>query len=1138
MLGFCFSLRGFSCFLYLFIAAPLLAAESIDLSAWDGRTPFELRGPWDFYWQKHLGPEEIDQHPVDAQIPAGRHWNGLQLTDQHVLGPFGYATYRLSLKQLSSHKTGYILRIPNISTSYRLWIYQNQQLLGYQEAGVVGTDSQTTVPSLKARFLSFNPTESGDITLLVHVANFTPYYGGMGFIPRLSPGDASFQQAILDAVPGIFSLGICFGLATYLFMLWLRHKSLRSSLWLALGTVFVSTFSLPTQTTLASLFPDSAYVILRKLEYLSMAVAPACLIQFFHHSYGIPAAAIYHKKSYYRFLNAWNLLTLIPITGALFLPVSTMTQNLSLYQSYVGLALVYGLFFLYLGVRQNAASVLYSIGGIIVISITVGYDIGQANAIFETTINTTPLGVALLLIFQAQAVAQQNAETYRESRRLARELREQDKARTLLFHNTSHELRTPLNGILGFLELAIKGAYGELSPIAHKQISKAYHLAEGLKAQVNTILDLAKFKRGDLRIVTQTIRLDRLKADVDRLAEGLILNNPKVSYTSSLEAEELSYRGDQEKIFTLLRNLIGNAIKFCDNTRPNHVALSIHHKPGTLVLSIKDTGIGIAPEFQKTIFDEFSQVQTDARRSYEGTGLGLTMVRDLVHLLGGTLSLTSELGRGSTFTITLPERAESELIIAASEPDKTDPYKIDIHEGSEVIAQHQVSPAKHDAPGKGWSITIIDDNPINCEVIEGILAQDGYHLESFQRGSQGIEAMRLKQPDVLLLDMMMPEMSGEDVINAMRADGLLQEIPVILITARASEEDRLEGLKLGADDYLAKPIFAPELRLRVRNMIMRHRVLRQAERSTQDDKLLQLGELFGELSHELKNILHGSTMVKGLKLEDALLSTSVLSLEDNLRQNFAKSLIAPDFPGDTHERLDSLKENLANATESLERILRYSLVELALDVKDLQLLWDQLKTYAPEELSFTASQLKLFLEYKQLQQTIQRSNQLTQSVLSYTRESTADSYCRISEVWHLCLPLLSGRFRKLQIQWSANLPPLSVKIGSSALMQILLNLVSNAIDAVQHLSPELRQINLYIEEPGEKHIKLCVSNAGLPIPGPSRSKLFQRGFTTKGNQGSGIGLYVSRKLAISVGGDLFYDEESSQPTFILTLTRD
>lgn len=427
--------------------------------------------------------------------------------------------------------------------------------------------------------------------------------------------------------------------------------------------------------------------------------------------------------------------------------------------------------------------------------------------------------------------------------KLNAELIEKERARTAFFHNTSHELRTPINGILGFVQLILQNRFGEVNQDVTHQLRKVHGIGLSLLHQVNTILELARTRKGQQGMSWQWIDLNQATAEIRSLMEGLAFKHPSTTWSLEtswdLQASSVPpYIGDRDKLLTILRNLVGNAFKFERPGAGNTVTVSLRIETDrTLVLEVHDRGIGLAADQIPRIFEEFYQVESDARRQYEGTGLGMAIVKKFVEQWQGTIDVESQLGSGSVFRIVLPS-GEANQVMARKAPDFA------ALSPAPQGRPDEVPRASVAEPGTG-RILVIDDNHTNCEVFQHILEQDGYEVTTCLRGRAALEMMNKGyRPDVILLDLMMPEMSGEEVLQRLRSDMKKASIPVILITARASDDDRIFGLNLGADDYLAKPIVAEELLLRVRNMIQRTRLTQAAlERQLIESSLAQLQEL-------------------------------------------------------------------------------------------------------------------------------------------------------------------------------------------------------------------------------------------------------------------------------------------------------
>ncbi|MBQ46199.1 MAG: hypothetical protein CMP10_01660, partial [Zetaproteobacteria bacterium] len=663
-----------------------------------------------------------------------------------------------------------------------------------------------------------------------------------------------------------------------------------------------------------------------------------------------------------------------------------------------------------------------------------------------------------------------------------------EKERTQIFHNTSHELRTPLNGIIGFLDLVRKKRYGEVPPAASGQIGKALNLANSLKSQINTILDLAKSKSGELKHNIQTYSLEELKNEADNLAEGLQLRRSDLSYESSLTAAKPEFIGDQEKTFTIIRNLLGNAFKFKDISRSNHIKLILYSDSINLRIVVEDTGIGIPEGSKHKIFEEFGQIEGDARRSYEGTGLGLSLVNNLVNLLGGRIECDSKEGQGSTFTVVLPNQPESAITITAKEINSEPSIDIDAHED---IAEENLDDDSElnisEQDSHTLSILVIDDSEMNCEVITEILKIDGYQISSVLAGKDGLDHMRSNKPDMLLLDMMMPGMSGEDVLNEMKNDDFLRDIPAIIITARASEEDRIYGLNIGADDYLPKPIISRELRLRVHNLLFRQRLIKEKEQHrfsknllVQNEKLAQIGQLVASVGHEIANPIQLSNN------NCYLLERRVKTIKD-----YIKPLLDDD-----DETTVKFSKDLNDQLEKIAEINDHN-------------------RFATNKLQEISGALR------------------TQSRLDTKPVNNVD----LNEIVRESLIIVGGRIRHIEVDLGlSELTP--VICYRSRIGQIITNLLANAADAVHSkkqkmkanhktLTGKIAISSIILRYQGKDGVLISIADNGDGVDTALREKIFEKFYTTKeAGKGTGLGLSMCLEIVDQHGGNIEISDDN------------
>ncbi|MBC3759593.1 response regulator [Hyunsoonleella sp. SJ7] len=406
-------------------------------------------------------------------------------------------------------------------------------------------------------------------------------------------------------------------------------------------------------------------------------------------------------------------------------------------------------------------------------------------------------------IENARMVAKAKAE---QERRL--ELEKIDKLKDEFLANTSHELRTPLNGIIGLSESLKDGAGGKLSKKATESLDMITSSGRRLSNLVNDILDFSKLKNQDLKLSPKPMHIHAVADLVLKISKTLI-GGKDITLVNNIPASAPLVEADENRLEQILYNLIGNAIKF---TESGFITIDAEEQEDKLLIFISDTGIGIAKEKLKDIFKSFEQVDGSEARAYSGTGLGLSVTKQLVELHGGEIKVDSELGVGSTFSFTLPisDADEADIIEIKEEiiqevvPDDLDNTIVETPAGAELDASQ-------------IKILIVDDEPINRRVLESHLTLTGYGVKEVSSGSEALALLdKGLKFDLVLLDIMMPYMSGYEVCETIRKTYLASELPIILLTAKNRVSDLVTGFNAGANDYLTKPISKNELLSRIK----------------------------------------------------------------------------------------------------------------------------------------------------------------------------------------------------------------------------------------------------------------------------------------------------------------------------------
>ncbi|HVI08531.1 MAG TPA: sigma 54-interacting transcriptional regulator [Candidatus Binatia bacterium] len=474
------------------------------------------------------------------------------------------------------------------------------------------------------------------------------------------------------------------------------------------------------------------------------------------------------------------------------------------------------------------------------------------------------------------AVGLASARAYDQERRRAEALAEIDRAKTAFFSNVSHEFRTPLALMLGPLEDVLQDARERLRPGHHEQLVTVRRNALRLLKLVNTLLDFSRIEAGRVQAVFEPIDLSGVTAEIASVFRSA-MENAGLNFLVECPPIPEPVYVDRDMWEKIVSNLLSNAFKF---TFKGSITVALNSTDCAVELRVRDTGVGIPEEHRERIFERFHRIEGTHARTYEGTGIGLAFIQELVRLHGGAVRVESTVGKGTTFVVTVP------LGTAHLPPDRIQAVRTMACTG--VSADVYAEEARRWLPDD-WSaadvtmlprspsvapsprpelrlnrelIVVADDNADMRQYLRHLLG-DRYEVHAVSDGRQALETVGLLHPALLLADVMMPQLDGFSLLRAIREDAALSTIPVILLSARAGEESRVEGLQAGADDYLVKPFTARELLARVeanlkmavlrRNTAEREERLRmeaQLERQklqASEERLAETSRLYGEL---------------------------------------------------------------------------------------------------------------------------------------------------------------------------------------------------------------------------------------------------------------------------------------------------
>ena len=703
------------------------------------------------------------------------------------------------------------------------------------------------------------------------------------------------------------------------------------------------------------------------------------------------------------------------------------------------------------------------------------------------------------------------------------ELAEMDKVKSRFSANVHHELRTPLTLILSPLDALRSGEFGEVPESISRTLDTMHSNGRRLHKMINNLLDLSKLENRQFSILRRPTRIDRLVTELVTGASPMADRKQVTLVCHGFEAPlEIAIDGDA--IEKVLINLIGNALKFTGNG--GRISVDGIADADGVTIQVTDTGIGIPPDQLDSIFDRFAQVDSSTTRNYEGTGIGLSLAQEMVHLHQGKIwAKSAGEGHGTTVSVWLPngmsDAAVEEVVLADNSGRQMDVYasiaaieadlNIEVEEEAEFLGDVErqlmrdedygpvgddsyrsiLTSKQHESKPE---VLIAEDNPDMRHLLQTLIGKH-YSVRVAKNGRQALEKIRHKMPDLVLSDIMMPEMDGIELCRQIKNSDDTKSLPVVLVTSKAENEMKIEGLELGADDYITKPFHPRELLARVGSLI-RSSILRRelSERNTQlgealedlkraevmlvqNERLAAVGELAAGIAHEVNN-----------PVNFALNAARMLSANAQEMQSLIRRM--PDEKIDV--QILSQRTRPSNVTVSLDELGKD-----AIELTDI------------------------------ISQGLERTHSLVTDLKNFA--APADSgrargrMCLTSclrSAATLIGPTLSQSTISLDIQIVGEPPDILANEG--AIGQVILNLFKNASDAIGITGGTI----VAKIESVEHGVSLSISDDGPGISEVDRNQIFEPFFTTKpAGEGTGLGLAISKQIILEHSGTIEIESE-------------
>lgn len=448
----------------------------------------------------------------------------------------------------------------------------------------------------------------------------------------------------------------------------------------------------------------------------------------------------------------------------------------------------------------------------------------------------TTLGTIIFVLVLALSLSKRYANAFIDVDNLSKKLLSLDKLKDEFLANTSHELRTPLNGIIGIAESLVEGAAGETSEEVKKNLSIISASGKRLSNLINELLDYSKLKHSDIKLMFKPLDLYQL-ADIILSVFVMTKHNDKIVLKNEIPGDLPYVYADEARLQQIMYNLLGNAVKF---TEEGEICVSARLLPGFIEITVKDTGIGIPNDKQEDIFKSFEQIDVSSDGNYNGTGLGLTISKRLVELHGGSIRCESILGSGSSLIFTLPVSDYNyEKVASEGVADRRLSF-------NNILSNVNMDVANHKA-----RILVVDDEPVNIQVLINHLSLEKYNVVTATDGQTALKLISEMGFDLIMLDAMMPKMSGYEVSKKIRERFTLIDLPILMLTANSQLNNICLAFECGINDYVTKPFEKQELIARIKTLVTMKKAVKQSVRDPltgiyNKKHMLELGELIFE----------------------------------------------------------------------------------------------------------------------------------------------------------------------------------------------------------------------------------------------------------------------------------------------------
>lgn len=769
---------------------PPIVDGELDLRSWNfSEDPsITLDGEWEFHPYTWLveGDHPTEVNPQFLNVPGD--WSPVLNPEDH--SPYGFGSYRLRILVNPENDMIYSIRIPSVRSASELYI--NGQLLA--KSGEVGASEQAYTAWNIPYSASVVTDENQMIEVIVQVSNFQdPRTSGIVRSIKFGTEKALARETQLSValqllVAGIFLVHAIF--SCILFLVGIRDKRL---LYFAVVLISAMLMSLlgSDEKVLLDWFPIDYIGAFKKL-WFAMVIMSYALIQCVK-----PQLVTFSR----RFFLSYSVLCGVIALLTVILPIRYLMMFPTFYFVFVIIsAVITVIALLRIPLKEVYENVLLILAIIALVSNFVWWVIFLATG---TKVIYYPFDLITSIVCLAAVWFKGYHQMHQDTKEFAKKLQQADKFKDEFLANTSHELRNPLHGILNMSQAVLERERQTLNAKSLSDMETVLSVGRRMSLMLNDLLDVTSLKEGSPKLQLKTFSIQTVISGVVDMLHFMAEGKP-IRFVNGIPDDFPPVFADENRVIQVLFNLLHNAVKY---TYEGEITIAGYVKGKSVHIVIVDTGIGMDEETIQHMFNPYEQGRHGESMIEGGLGLGLSISKQLVELHGGTLQVNSIVGRGSEFTFTLPisdapiddEKLSSDELVKV----------VSVTSFNQLEVQQELVV---DRP----RILVVDDDPINLQVINSILSSNDYDVFTVMRGENALEILHTKEWDLVISDVMMPQMSGYELTQKIRQRFSITELPILLLTARSQPADIENGFLSGANDYVTKPVDALELRSRVR----------------------------------------------------------------------------------------------------------------------------------------------------------------------------------------------------------------------------------------------------------------------------------------------------------------------------------